>query len=194
MRQILLLICIFSITVTAKAQLLDNWTEGSYYKPSGEKVTGFIAWVAPLRSFFKGNGDHIFFKTSKNASEIKLRDSEIKSFTMKTDSFVISHNENLRKAPFLQVLVNNQSKLYLSARNVSVSTGSRYGMAFYDEFTYYFGNDPEHIIALDSENFIEFMSVIMSDKPDVVAKIADKTYKYRSIKKLITYYNNYKTP
>ena len=43
MRKILLLLCILSITITAKAQLFGkNWKEGSYYDLRGTKHVGFI--------------------------------------------------------------------------------------------------------------------------------------------------------
>jgi hypothetical protein len=60
MRIILVLLCILSVTFSAKAQMFGReWVEGSYYDTTGRKTTGLIAWSAPDK-LSKKPGDHIF--------------------------------------------------------------------------------------------------------------------------------------
>lgn len=49
------------------------------------------------------------------------------------------------------------------------------GVGFtYVKSEYYFSDDPDNIIELTKKNFIEIMSKIMSEKPELIERIKDK--------------------
>ncbi len=199
MRKLLLLFCIFSITLTVKAQLFRRTFEpGSYTDTNGHKFTGLIFYAMPEASVFKGKGDHLLFKANKDAEKQKISSDRITSFVISTDSFIVSHFIALEKFPFLQVVINHQTKLYYSVvaqGSIPVVgaglVGGAIGAAALSgkgSSAYYFGSDADHINTLRGKNFVEVMSTIMADKPEVVAKIKDKTFKPGSIKELLEYY------
>jgi hypothetical protein len=203
MRTILLVLCILSVTFSAKAQLFGrDWSEGSYYDLSGKKITGLISWSVPSKSIFSGPGDNIFFKPNKEGKKVKIPSTQLTAFVMENDSFVISHHQDLAKAPFLAVMLNSAVKLYLSStarasapmmvgNPAMMGTAMMYtaGFAFSgNKNVYYYGSDADALTKLEKKQFIEVMSKIMADKPEVVAKIQDKTFKYSKIEKLLDYY------
>jgi hypothetical protein len=202
MRKILLLLCILSITISAKAQFFSrNWTEGIYYDSVGVKHTGLIAWEAPKSSIFSGKLDYIRFKPKKNVDGAKIYSKDFKSFVMGEDSFVVSKNILLEKNPFLKVLVNNADTTrlyaYLIAKEVKVggiagsvgmfTTGLGLSLKYFSS-TYYFGSNPNNLTKLDKKNFIETMSKIMADKPEAVARIKNKKLRYGDMEDLLYFY------
>jgi hypothetical protein len=205
MRKILLLLCILSITISAKAQLFGkSWKEGSYYGTDGKKYTGFISWEIASPSIFKSKGDYIFFKPDKKADDLKINSIDLRAFTMRVDeetidSFTVSKNIIFEKASFLKVLIANDIKLYswvttykapptmtMSANGwmPDVSTLGRYNT----KISYFFGSDPENVTKLDKKNFIEAMSKIMANKPDAVARIKNKKLRYSNMDDLLYFY------
>jgi hypothetical protein len=198
MRTILLVLCILSVTFSAKAQLFGgDWSEGSYYDLSGKKVSGLISWTPPQKSFLSNAGDYINYKANKEAKKIKVPSTQLQGFIIEQDSFVVSHYKDLTKAPFLEVLLNSPVKLYVSSISVSsapvmmgggaigamMAPGIRGGSK-----NYYYGTGTEDITKLDKKQFIEVMSKLMASKPEVVAKIQNKTFKYSKIADLVVYY------
>ncbi len=199
MKTLLLLFCIFSITRVANAQLFrKTWETGSYTDTSGRKFSGLIFYAIPEASVFKGKGDHLLFKADKNADQQKIASDRIAAFTISTDSFTVSHVPALEKFPFLQIIINHQTKLYYSAiaqGSIPIVGAGLIGGAIgaaalsgKGSTAYYFGSDADHITTLRGKNFVEAMSTVMSDKPEVVAKIRNKTFKPGSMKKLLAYY------
>ncbi len=199
MKKFLLLLFIFNITLSAEAQLFrKTWEKGSYIDSSGNHFSGLIYYSLPDASVFKGKGDHLLYKTNTNADKQKIPSGQIKSFVIDTDSFTVSHSIVLEKFPFLQVMINHQTKLYYSAIN-SGSTpvlgaaliGGALGAAAMhgkNASGYYYGTDEDHLNLLRGKNFVETMTMLMADKPEVVAKIKDKTFKLGSITDLLNYY------
>jgi hypothetical protein len=51
---------------------------------------------------------------------------------------------------------------------------------------YYYGSDADALTKLEKKQFIEVMSKLMADKPEVVVKIQDKTFKYGKLKSCLT--------
>jgi hypothetical protein len=209
MRKILLLLCILSITISAKAQIFGkHYDEGFYYDPAGVKHTGLISWSPPHKSIFSGSGDYIYFKPEKKAEKIKLKNTQIKSFALrddsvKMDSFVVSVNKEFKNAPFLQVLLDNDVKIYSFAEMASsggMTTPGAGGTMIvgpgysYINTKYYYGSNPNDVISLTKKNFIEVMSKIMADKPDVVEKIKTKKLRYKMLGDLIELYKTGKMP
>lgn len=200
MKKILLLLCIFSITFTAKAQLFrKTWENGSYTDTAGHKFSGLIFYALPEASVFKGKGDRLFFKINKDAAQQKIPSTLIRSFVISTDSFTVSHHPSLEKFPFLQVVIDHETKLYYSAitqSSIPVIGGGLVGGAIgavalsgKGGSAYYFGPDENHLTTLVHKNYIEVMSKLMADKPEVVERIRHKKFPSKSTANLITYYH-----
>ncbi|MBL4675825.1 MAG: hypothetical protein JKY70_06425 [Mucilaginibacter sp.] len=205
MRKLLLLLCILSITISAKAQLFGrHYDEGYYYDTLGVKHAGLISWSPPQKSLFGNKGDHIYYKTDKNAENVKIKNTALTSFCMKNDSarmdsFIVSTNKDFQKAPFLHVLLNNDVKIYgftiVSSSGGMMMPGAAGGpMIFTPGFSttdtkYFYGNNTDHTTRLEKKNFIEVMSNALADKPEVVKKIQDKTFKMNKLNQLLYFYH-----
>ncbi len=203
MKKIFLLLCILSITFSTKAQLFGkHYDEGFYYDSVGVKHTGLISWSPPAKSIFGNKGDHIYYKTDKKAEQVKLKNTEIRSFGMKRDttqmdSFTVATNKDFLKAPFLQVLLNNDIKIYaftmISNSGGGMMPGAGGNMFFTPGFSnndtkYYYGSDPDNTTRLDKKNFIEVMSKALASKPYVVKRVQDKTFKLDKMEGLLYFY------
>ena len=201
MRTLFLTLCIFSVTVTAKAQLFSkDWAKGCYYDTLGHKFTGLLFHAKPEASVFKGKGDHVFFKTSKGAEQQKISSDQIKSFIIETDSFKLTHVKALEKFPILQVMINHEIKLYFSSITPSAipiagagagligSAVAGAALSGKGSSAYYFGPDADHITTLVHKNYIEVLNRLMADKPEVVEKIKNKKFPSKSLPDLLEYY------
>ena len=216
MRKILLLLCILSITIGAKAQLFGkSWKEGAYYDSDGVKHAGLVLWTPPQLSlsFVKDQGDNIHFKKDKKGEDVEIKSSDLISFIMKIDdetidSFIVSKNKMFTKAPFLKVEIANDIKLYswmtkrqsyaVVMANPSWTPMARAGeMAmirtevpslFDGKTTYFFGSDPKNVTELDKKNFVETMSKIMANKPEAIARIKSKKLRYGDMEDLLYFY------
>ncbi|HEY9533035.1 MAG TPA: hypothetical protein VIQ77_00795 [Mucilaginibacter sp.] len=65
--------------------------------------------------------------------------------------------------------------------------GGRHGRG--GKAVYYYGANTASMKPLTNQNFIDVMTQIMGDKPDVVEKIQAKKYSLRDMDKLIAYFN-----
>ncbi|MGY4537260.1 hypothetical protein ACVW0P_001676 [Mucilaginibacter sp. UYNi724] len=186
MKKILLLLCILSITITANAQLFErHYDEGFYYDSVGVKHTGLVSWSPPQKSILDGHGDEVYYKAQKNAEMVKLRSTELQSFVIGVDSFVVSKDELFKRKPFLNVLVNTNDslKIYRSMEKrtspgVGVGVGNigavtmAVGASFnYTKKTYYYGPNPNNVIKIDNKNFVDVTSKILANIPLIVEKI-----------------------
>jgi hypothetical protein len=205
MRTILTLVCILSVTLSSKAQIGRNWAEGSYYDTSGHKLSGFISWHAPDK-LSKKPGDKIFYKASKSADKIRIESSDLSSFTMGTDSFVVSRLAAINYAPVLQVLLKGPVNLYYWEADVvnwpmaalgavggavagaTVIAGVGGGKA------YFYGPDASNFKMLTRNNFIEIMCGIMTDRPEITEKIKNKKIRFNDMHDLLVYYKTGKMP
>ena len=196
MRTILFFVCILSVTFSAKAQMFGrDWVEGRVYDLNNKKFNGFIAWTPPEADSWGKPGDKLYFKDDKKKNEIEVRSTKIRSFVMGADSFVVSHSPLMATTPFAAILLNNAIKLFAAYTTRSSAGGGMGMLPIGLSFTkskriYYYGTDQDLLTKLEKSNFIEIMSTIMSDKPDVVAKIKDKTYKYGDMQKLLDFYRS----
>jgi hypothetical protein len=214
MRKILLLLCILSITFSAKAQLFGkSWKEGAYYDSTGLKHTGLVSWNAPDKhpALFAGK-PYINFKTGEKDSVIKVLSTKLRSFRMRSDSatidsFVVSNDKTFKNKPFLRVILTRDTTvLYcstvmgslpligLTQRITGGITGSvGIGLGITDN-TYYYGSNPNSVIKLSGKRFKEIMSQVMADKPWVVKKIKDSTFTSYNMDDLLYYYRTDKLP
>jgi nucleoside-specific outer membrane channel protein Tsx len=201
MRKILLLLCILSITISAKAQFGSlvtsmnsyNWAEGAYYDSTGSKHIGLINWEIPMSSIINNKITYIGFKPTKKADGVKIYATGLRSFVVGEDSIVVTGNELFKKSPFLKVLTNKDTtKLYeylVAKRSGSATMGMGISAQFsYTTSTYYYGNNPDNLIKLDKKNFMEIMPRVMADKPEAVARIKNKKLRYGNMSDLLYFY------
>lgn len=204
MRTILLILFVLVLANTAaKSQILfgKDWKQGWYYDLEGKKVTGLLYWAPPIQGLFKPKGDHILFKKDKKDDRSQISTDSLKSFVIGADTFVISHFPDFEKKPILQVMIAKQQlKLYFLKTKSQSYTSSGFGangmhtapMTYGGGGTntsYYYGPDPEHVTELTRKTFIDVMSELMADKPEVVKSIKTKYFKFGDIDDLLTYYN-----
>ncbi len=202
MRFVFILLCIFSVTTPSSAQLFGRkYRMGNYYDTLNHKTAGLIAWSVPDK-LSKKAGDYIYYKPDAKAKGVKLESFCLKSFTMESDSFVVSKNEHINYAPVLKVLLDGKLKIYYwSARVTSlpmallggavgaaltgggtVLTGSSGGYA------YFYGANPDSLNTITNKNFANVMTYIMDDKPEVVAKIKQDKLRLKDINDLLVFY------
>jgi hypothetical protein len=130
----------------------------------------------------------------------------ISSFTIETDSFVVSKNKALAPAPIMQVLLNTPVKLYhwqaeiinwpvlaFGAIGGIIAGAPGVGMSGGSD-AYFYGPDPERLNILTRKNFIQVLSDIMADKPELAEKIKNKKFRYRDMKDLQVFYTTGKLP
>ncbi|PAW94292.1 hypothetical protein CKK33_12655 [Mucilaginibacter sp. MD40] len=209
-RKITLLLCIICITFFAKAQApAQQWDEGTVYHTTGEVFSGLVSWAPPIKGQYP-DGDQILFKNTGSPDIFPIPYFKIKAFTMGRDSFVVSTNINLKNNPILLVEVDGPVNLYAAKIfkqgfplligsggggghfGVGMEVGTAIGRGV--KTSYYFGKTPNTVSKLDKKNFIEAMSTILADKPEVVAKIKDKTFRYGDMDDLLKYYYTGKLP
>ncbi len=209
MRKFFLSLCMTVFLFTfAKAQFMGfghNWVPGYFYDLNGKKNMGLLADYIKERSLFDGPDKFFLYKKDKDADKIKELAKNVRSFVVEKDSFVVSNSDILEETPFLDVAIDHPLKLYATRlpRHVSVmgpvgAVGPillSAGVSFsYTTNKYYFGTSPDSITALSRKNFIEIMSKIMADKPEIVGKIQDRTYRYSDIDDLLVLYITGKQP
>lgn len=210
MRKITFILFILTVSFTANAQNSQRkWFEGTLYHTSGEIFDGLISWSPPHKGEYE-DGDQILYCKDEKSEVFPIPYYKIKSFVMGADSFVVSRNVLFKNSPFMIVSVDNATKLFTvkTAKNgfpliintggftgnvgMGVGVGTRIGAG--TKTTYYYGATPDKVTKLEKKEFIEVMSNIMADKPEVVAKIKDKTFRYGDMEDLLTYYRTGQMP
>ncbi|TFF36693.1 hypothetical protein [Mucilaginibacter psychrotolerans] len=181
MRRILLLLFISGLWFSASAQM-GEWTAGCYYLLDSSKVCGIIKW---------NEGDNIQFKTTDTAGKVKIKTTDLKAFVIKADSFVISHNPDLRKYPVLMVTINTPLKLYMNLIEVTSASGfGGYSSGYAPR--YFYGSNPNDIKKISRKNFIEIMTQILAGNEFFVEAIKDGRYSYDFMGELLLAYDTAK--
>lgn len=203
MRTIFLLLCILSVTLTTKAQSkrFDKWVPGSFTDTANRTRTGLISWTLADQDMFD-KGGCISYKENKDADFVYISTEWMKCFTMEADTFMITKAKGFGRNPIIKVAINNAEKLYYYLPYTSNRyAGSFNGMPTYFKsgsdlsyYTFYAGPDAENITHITKDNFVEMLSKIMADKPEVIARIADKTFDYKHINDLVKYYKTGELP
>ncbi|MBL4675824.1 MAG: hypothetical protein JKY70_06420 [Mucilaginibacter sp.] len=200
----ILIFFLLLIPFVTKAQgYAPQFDQGTVYHNTGEIFHGMVSWSPPSKGQYP-DGDQILFKNEGSPDIFPIPYFKLKSFTMGADSFVVSTNINLKNSPILLVEVDGPVCLYAAkifkqgfplligsgggGGNVGVGleVGTAIGRGV--RTSYYFAKNPNVVTKLDKKNFIETMSTILADKPDVVAKIKDKTFRYGDMDALLKYY------
>jgi len=121
MRSILIILFCMLVAVSAKSQ---KWQPGSFTDIKGNKVTGLVRENPTNKGPIKDEG-YIEFKDDSKANPYKLSASDLKSFMIGRDSFVVAHapgnsNWSKKELDFVQVALDEETKLYVA----NVATGS----------------------------------------------------------------------
>jgi len=120
MRSILIILFCMLIAVSAKSQ---KWQPGSFTDIKGNKVSGLIRENPTSKGPIKDEG-YIEFKDDSKANPYKLNASDLTSFTIGRDSFVVAHapgnsNWSKKELDFVEVVLDEETKLY----GANVATG-----------------------------------------------------------------------
>jgi hypothetical protein len=107
----------------------QKWQPGSFTDTKGNKVTGLIRENPSSKGPIKDEG-YIEVKDGDKSNPYKLSASDIQSFTIGKDSFVVAHapgnsNWSKKELDFVKVALDEQIKLYVA----NVGTGSSGGHA-----------------------------------------------------------------
>lgn len=108
------------IAVSAKSQ---KWQPGSFTDIKGNKVTGLLRENPTNKGPIKDEG-YIEFKDDSKANPYKLSASDLKSFMIGRDSFIVAHapgnsNWSKKELDFVLVALDEETKLYVA----NVATG-----------------------------------------------------------------------
>ena len=115
------------IAVSAKSQ---KWQPGSFTDIKGNKVTGLLRENPTNKGPIKDEG-YIEFKDDSKANPYKLSASDLKSFMIGRDSFIVAHapgnsNWSKKELDFVLVALDEETKLYVA--NVATGGGGGGGL------------------------------------------------------------------
>jgi hypothetical protein len=122
----ILIILFFILTIVSAKSYAQKWLPGHFTDTKGNVEAGLIRIGGRGKAPVKDEG-FIEFKEDEKASPFKLSASEIRSFVIGRDSFVVAHapgNETWAKNEFdfVRVVLDEDLKLY-AAGGVKVSGG-----------------------------------------------------------------------
>jgi hypothetical protein len=117
MRSILIILFFMLMIVSAKSQS-SKWQPGRFTDIKGNTESGFIRVNPSAKGPIKGEG-FIEFRENDKSNPFKLSASDLKSFVVAKDSFVVAHapgNETWAKNEFdfVKVEIDDEVKLYVS--------------------------------------------------------------------------------
>jgi hypothetical protein len=217
MRSILIILFFLSSVLSAFAQ---KWQPGCFYDIKGTQNPGLIRVDPPGRPPIRDEG-FIEYKENAKASSIKLSASDLRSFVVGRDSFIVAAEPkqgwSKYELDFVRVAVDAPLRLF----EVKANDGSGSGVGFQPGFgvgfgtggygggfgggisipigggggrgnlktVYFYGANTAEMKPITNENFIDVMSEVMGDEPDVVEKIQAKKFSLGSMNKLIAYFN-----
>ena len=162
----------------------------------------------------------IEYKPNDKANSIKISASELSSFVMGRDSFIVAVAPRMGvwskyELDFVKVVVDADPKLYMFRGKVNGGGGVQpdvgigvgggfgtggggFGMGLGGGISiplggstvtgYYYGANTAVMKQLTPANFIDVMSEILGDEPEIVDQLHQNKYNLRNIDKLI---NNY---
>jgi len=211
MRSALIILSFLLVGISAKAQ---TWVPGAYYDVKNNKSVGLIkmkmsgAHPVPDEAFIE-------YKPNDKANSIKISASELSSFVMGRDSFIVAVAPwSKYELDFVKVVVDADPKLYMFRGKVSGggvqpdvgigvgggfgTGGGGFGMGLGGGISiplggstitgYYYGANTAVMKQLIPANFIDVMSEILGDEPEIVDQLHQNKYNLRNIDKLIANY------
>jgi hypothetical protein len=209
---------LFSLLLAAISSEAQKWQPGYFYDVKGSKVTGLIRLYPSGRGPVKDEA-FVEYREDAKASTIKLSASDLRSFTVARDSFVVAANGGWSpfELDFVRVALNTPLRLY-QAQGYGGGGGSGIGIGpeigagigtggFGGGFgggisipigggrkgpkssIYFYGSNTANMKPIDNQNFVDIMSEVMADEPDAVEQIKLNKYNLGSMEKLIAYFN-----
>ena len=197
MKKVLLVPLLVLVSIAAAAQD-EYFLPGTYYTPSGEKVTGLIYIGSPTAV-------HFFFKSDENAHIKKIAIADIKAVVipMHNDSLVAVTKDNKEDKKYLVnfwfatpvTTFYYQIHIRLTAGNPDVGLGapvSRSSGSVNSNLVpmYLDGNTTREIT---KANYIDVLSKAFADDPALVQKIQNKAFKFKELDEIIDEYKQEST-
>jgi hypothetical protein len=214
------LLTLFIILLSLNISHAQRWQPGYYYDVKGNKETGLISTRTSGKPPVKDEA-FIEFKADKKTDPIKLSASDLRSFVIAQDSFVVavapatgawSNNE----LDFVKVVVDEDLKLYMFrggsggggvqpelgiglgggfggggrgfgfgggvGGGFSIPLGGGHGRG---QGVYYYGRNTAGMKQLTPVNFVDIMSEILGDEPEIVDELHAGKYSLGNIDRLI---------
>jgi hypothetical protein len=197
MNKVLLLPLLLLLSIAAQAQ--DKYfLPGTYYTPSGEKVTGLIYIGTPTAV-------HLFFKSDENAHFKKIAIADIKAVVipLRNDSLVVVTEDNKDDKKYLAEFwcATPVTTFYFKIRedfhpgNPDVALGgpvSKSPGSVLKKFIpmYLDGNTTREIT---KANYIDVLSKAFADDPALVQKIQNKGFKFKELDEIFDEYKQEST-
>jgi hypothetical protein len=189
---------LMTLVVTAFAADGKKVYEGQVVLENGETITGQIEMLSPTLNEVKvkviTNGQAKIYKAKEVASysfTFKKYSGKTKTYNTTTIEYV-KRTLDVAPVPFgtKDALVERQVEGTVSLYNFYAETrASAHGFAH----NYYVENDGQ-MIAVNRDNFKTVLKDIVADYPELKAKVGKKGYGYAHVAKIITEYNEFKTP
>jgi hypothetical protein len=122
-------IILVAFFTNAQAQ---KWPAGAFTDMKGNRVTGFINPNPSGKGPIKDEG-FIEFKDDEKTNPYKLSASDLKSFIVGKDSFVVAHAPQnsmwtKKELDFVKVEINEETKLYVAIVGMGTGGGKGFGV------------------------------------------------------------------
>lgn len=202
-----LLISSFAFKANAQFDDAGSFRNGFYYDTHGIKHTGLIKFKVTKTTFFGLRSKIVssfIFKTELNAEKQTIEAVDTKSVVALADSFIVHTIYNVNKkgekvtdstALFVRVELDNSSNSIYSVQYGLTGFHHDAGTSFTDYVIYdqyYYGDNMDHVILINKENFGEIMPKVLKDSQALVDKIRSRKYKYEDIGKVLGDYKKEK--
>jgi hypothetical protein len=216
MKKALYIIILTTICYSANAQ---KWQQGYFYDVKGNKETGFI-WAKPGGRGPIKDEAFIEFKENNKENPYKLSASDLSSYVVGRDSFVVAAEPQTGNwqygMDFVKVALDEDIKLYQFkgegnggvgggirpefeggigggtggygggvGAGISIPIGHGGGGKGGNRIAYYYGANTAEMKELTPFNFVDIMSDMMGDEPDIADAIRNNKYNLSNIDRLI---------
>ena len=197
MRSILTFFLFLLLPCFLCAQKKDDYKPGHYYNYQGVQIPGWI--------YYPGNHKPVFyFKENFNhKKKKKVYTKDAASFVIESDSFTVIRNFQMQglgggltriDIDFAQVISPGpRAILYKHYTIQGNATPIEYGgTSPYDVISYLLLMPEDRslmTVRRKSKRFKEEMSIVFANRPDIVAKIMDGSYRYGLIEEMVDDYN-----
>jgi hypothetical protein len=210
---------IFCLLFVFEKSQAQTWQSGYYYDVKNNKSIGLIKMKMSGKPPIAGEA-FIEYKAADKAKSVKISASELSSFVMGRDSFIVAVAPRMGpwskyELDFVKVVVDADPKLYMFRGKVSGGGGVQpdvdlgvgggfgtggggFGMGLgggisiplggHNVTGYYYGDNTAVMKELTPANFIDVMSQILGDEPEIVDQLHQNKYNLRNIDKLIANY------
>ncbi len=125
-----------AIILVSNTLFAQKWQPGTFTDIKGNKLTGLVRENPSNKGPIKDEG-FIEFKDDSKSNPYKLSASDLKSFTIGRDSFVVAHapgnsNWTKKELDFVEVALDEETKIYVA--EVGTGGGGGRGVSVSPEF------------------------------------------------------------